>query len=104
MCASARLCSRPRTSSFSISPAATITSPSSRNWASPPPTAQREVGTIQYRALGYPDRKYTVILMGDDTSTERYIGVVDENWKPIHSVELHTGGTTLSLLRSLKRF
>jgi hypothetical protein len=71
----------------------------------PPATnRQREVGTIQYRALGYPGRKYTVILMGDDVSSERYIGVVDENWNPIHSVELHSGGTTLSLLRSLKRF
>jgi hypothetical protein len=70
----------------------------------PASNRQREVGTIQYRALGYPDRKYTVILMGDGTSAERYIGVVDENWKPIHSVELHSGGTTLSLLRSLKRF
>jgi len=30
-----------------------------------PPTSDRsrEVGTIQYRAMGYPDRKYTVILM-----------------------------------------
>jgi hypothetical protein len=64
----------------------------------------REVATIQYRALGYPDRKYTVILMGGDLRTARYIGVMDENWKPVHSVELHSGGTTLSLLRNLNRF
>ncbi len=70
----------------------------------PASNRQREVGTIQYRALGYPDRKYTVILMGDGTTTERYIGVVDENWKPVASVQLHSGGTTLSLLRSLKPF
>jgi hypothetical protein len=64
----------------------------------------REVGTIQFRALGYPDRKYHVILMGSDPRTSRYIGVLDDNWRPIHSVELHGGGTTLSLLRDLQRF
>jgi hypothetical protein len=63
-----------------------------------------ESGTIHFRALGYPDRKYTVILMGSDPRAARYIGVMDDNWRPIHSVDLHTGGTTLSLLRDLKRF
>jgi hypothetical protein len=63
-----------------------------------------EIGSIQYRALGYPDRKYHVILMGSDARTARYIGVLDDNWKPLHSVELHQGGTTLSLLRNLNRF
>jgi hypothetical protein len=29
---------------------------------------------------------------------------MDDNWKPMHSVDLHSGGTTLSLLRDLKRF
>ena len=71
-----------------------------------PPAQDRgqEVGTIHYRALEYPDRRYTVILMGPDRESARYIGVMDENWKPLHSVDLHTGGTTLSLLRDLKRF
>jgi hypothetical protein len=64
----------------------------------------REVGTIKYRALGYPDRKYTVVLMGPDLKTARYIGALDDKWNPIHSVELRTGGTTLSLLRELQRF
>jgi hypothetical protein len=64
----------------------------------------REVGTIQYRAMGYPDRKYTIILMGSDSRTARYIGVMDDNWKPVHSVEMRTGGTTLSMLRNLSRF
>ena len=83
MCASARLSSRPRTSSSSILPAATITSPVVQKLGLPASDRwQSEVGTIQYRALGYPDRKYTVILMGDDRSTARYIGVVDDNWKP----------------------
>jgi hypothetical protein len=64
----------------------------------------REVGSIEYRALGYTDRKYHVILMGSDARTAKYIGVLDDNWKPLHSVELHQGGTTLSLLRNLNRF
>jgi hypothetical protein len=63
-----------------------------------------ESGTIHFRALSYPDRKYTVILMGTDPRSARYIGVMDDNWRPMHSVDLHTGGTTLSLLRDLKRF
>lgn len=64
----------------------------------------RETGSIEYRALGYPDRKYHVILMGSDARNAHYIGVLDDNWKPLHSVELHQGGTTLSLLRNLSRF
>jgi hypothetical protein len=65
---------------------------------------QSESGELQCRALGYPDRKYTVILMGASRPSAVYIGTMDENWKPVHSVELHSGGTTASLLRSLKRF
>jgi hypothetical protein len=45
-----------------------------------------------------------VILMGSDLRTARYIGVLDEQWRPLHSVELHTGGSTTSLLRNLVRF
>jgi hypothetical protein len=65
---------------------------------------QSESGELQCRALGYPDRKYTVILMGGSRQSAVYIGTMDENWKPVHSVELHSGGTTASLLRSLRRF
>lgn len=65
---------------------------------------QSETNTLQMRALGYPERKYTIILMGSDRRTAAYIGTMDEDWKPIHSVELHSGGTTFSLLRNLKRF
>jgi len=73
--------------------------------ASPRPTAGR-ASRARFSAarLGYPDRKYTVILMGSARQTAVYIGTMDENWKPVHSVDLHSGGTTASLLRSLKRF
>jgi hypothetical protein len=59
---------------------------------------------LQFRALSYPDRKYTVILMGPDRNTALYIGTMDDNWKPMHSVPLRSGGDTASMLRSLRRF
>jgi hypothetical protein len=60
----------------------------------------QETGTIFYRALGYPERRYTVILMGPDKGSMTYIGTMDQNWRPISSVNAHTD----SLLRSLKPF
>jgi hypothetical protein len=65
---------------------------------------QSEAGALQYRALGYPDRKYTVILMGADRRSVLYIGTMDDHWRPVHSVDLRSGGTTASLLRELPRF
>jgi len=64
----------------------------------------KEVGTIQFEALSYPDRKYTIILAGRDTRTLAYIGTVDDNWRPVHFVNLHTGGSTESLLQTIARF
>jgi hypothetical protein len=66
--------------------------------------ASQVVGTIHYRALPYPGRRFTVILMGSEEESAHYIGAMDEHWKPLHSVELRSGGTTLPLLRDLKRF
>jgi hypothetical protein len=59
-----------------------------------------EIGTIQYRGLGYPERRYTVVLMGSELNAARYIGIMDENWRPVYA----TGDTTMSLLRSLRKF
>jgi hypothetical protein len=61
-------------------------------------------GALQYEALDYPDRKVTVILMGGDRKSVQYVGTMDKDWKPVHSVTLRSGGTTDSLLRGLKRF
>jgi hypothetical protein len=61
-------------------------------------------GAIQFRAVHYAGRRFTVILMGSTRESAKYIGTMDENWKPLHSVDLHSGGSTLSLLRGLKRF
>jgi hypothetical protein len=64
-----------------------------------------ETGEIQYRALDYPDRAYTVILMGTDRKGATYIGTVDSNWKPVHAVPFpRGGGNTFAMLRELRRF
>lgn len=65
---------------------------------------QSEEGALQYEALGYPERQLTVILMGSDRKSVQYVGTMDKDWKPIHSVSLRSGGTTDSLLRGLKQF
>ena len=61
-------------------------------------------GALHLRALGYPDRKFTVILMGPDRERAAYIGTMDDHWRPLHSVPLPSGGTTFPLLRQLQRF
>ncbi len=61
---------------------------------------QNESGEIQFRALSYPSRNYTVILMGSDRNSARYIGTMDDNWKPMNP----SSEATFSLLRNLKRF
>jgi hypothetical protein len=60
----------------------------------------QEIGTIQYRELGYPDRRYTVVLMGGEINSAVYVGIMDQDWRPIYA----TNGATMSLLRSLRRF
>ncbi len=71
--------------------------PATDHWSS-------EAGALQYEALDYPDRKLTVILMGSDRNSAQYVGTMDKNWQPVHSVPLRPAGTTDSLLRGLKRF
>ena len=65
---------------------------------------ESESGTMQYEALSYPERRMTVILMGIDRKSMRYIGTVDRDWKTVHSVTLPSGGTTDSLLGAVRRF
>lgn len=71
--------------------------PAEEQWRSPE-------GEIQYQRLTYPQRGYSVILMGPNREEARYIGAVDRNWQVLHYVELPGGGNTASLLRTLKRF
>ena len=55
---------------------------------------------LQFRALTYPQRSYTVILMGSDRSGAHYIGALDKNWQLLYS----TSKEASSLLRTLGRF
>jgi hypothetical protein len=64
----------------------------------------KEVGTVYYESLAYPDRRYTVVLMGSDVKSLAYIGTMDDNWRPVHFIGFRTGGSTESLLRTLQRF
>ncbi|HUP04486.1 MAG TPA: hypothetical protein VMU19_10885 [Bryobacteraceae bacterium] len=64
----------------------------------------KEVGTIQYEALSYPDRQYTVILGGQNARDLKYIGTVDDNWRPVHFISNRSGGSTEDLLRTIQRF
>lgn len=69
--------------------------PASDQWRS-------DNGEMQYRVLRYPDRGMSVILMGPDRKQAKYIGAVDQNWRPVHAVSLPGGRDTYSLLRTLK--
>jgi hypothetical protein len=61
---------------------------------------QSETGAMQFRALTYPQGGYTVILMGTDRSSARYIGTLDSNWHEIAS----TTKENSALLRELHKF
>ncbi|MCL4402423.1 MAG: hypothetical protein M1436_07160, partial [Acidobacteria bacterium] len=63
-----------------------------------------ESGELQFRALWYPQRSYVVILMGTDRKSATYVGTLDSNWKPVHSIQMRTGGDTSSMLRGLSKF
>ena len=60
-------------------------------------------GPVRYRALSYPARHCTVILMAGPGNTGRYLGTVDNNWRIIHAAP-SPNGASAELLRSLKQF
>lgn len=64
----------------------------------------REGKDLQYRALTYPDRHFTIILMGTERDNAHYIGAVNDNWRPVHAVKHAGHGDTRSLLAGLPRF
>ncbi|MEJ7606443.1 MAG: hypothetical protein WKF37_09275 [Bryobacteraceae bacterium] len=63
-----------------------------------------EAGEMQFRALRYPQQNLAVILMGSERDKARYVGSLDNNWRPVHAITLPDGRSTASVLRSLKRF
>lgn len=61
-------------------------------------------GGARYRALWYPSRACTIILMGADGEAATYVGALDANWNPVHAVRLADGRPGEPLLRALPRF
>jgi hypothetical protein len=59
---------------------------------------------LQYQALSYRGQPYVLVLMGPDRNSAHYIGALDKEWKPVHSVRLPGGGDTLALLRGVPKF
>jgi hypothetical protein len=64
---------------------------------------QSDKGEMQYRMLDYPDRGYSVVLMGTDRDKVLYIGALDGGGRVIDSIRLHGGGDTAGLLRTLNK-
>lgn len=72
-----------------------------------PPQEDRwksDKGEFQYRLLGYPKRGFAVILMGADRKEAHYVGAMDKNWNPVHTVQLPGNGNSYSILHHLPRF
>lgn len=63
-----------------------------------------ETGELQYRLLAYSGRPYVLILMGTDRQNAHYIGAMNKDWKPVHSVRLPNGDDTRAMLRKLGRW
>ena len=61
-------------------------------------------GGKRYRALDYPARACTVVLMSADGGEATYIGALDAGWNPVHDVTVTGGGSSEALLRMLPRF
>ena len=71
--------------------------PSEDRWRS-------ETGELQYRLLRFPARPYTLILMGTDRDHAHYVGALDAEWKPVHSVRLPDGNDTRAMLKKLAKW
>lgn len=61
-------------------------------------------GEMQYRVLSYPQHGYYILLMGRDRGDTHYIGAMDKNWTPVHSVQLPGKINSYSLLRTITKF
>jgi hypothetical protein len=74
--------------------------PQGERWRSGPVEQHAE----QYQLLAYPQRRLYVILAGPDRDHARYVGAMDWNWRPAHTVDLAGYGSSYSLLRRLPKF
>ena len=58
----------------------------------------------QFELLFYPQRRLYAVLMGQGRGDARYIGAMDLNWRPVHTVELAGYGSSYGILRHLPKF
>jgi hypothetical protein len=58
---------------------------------------------VQYRVLGYPNRGYTVVLLGADRGSARYLGTIDAQCNPVHGVTYQDGNDSAAMLRNVSR-
>jgi len=58
----------------------------------------------QIRALEYPAQGLTIILMGLEKNKELYVGALNKEWRPVHTIKLAGGGDTRALLDHLPKF
>lgn len=72
--------------------------PSWHRTASGPPGDGRE-----FQLLGYPDRGYTLVLLGLNRDQANYIGALARGGRTVHSVTLSDGTDSGELLAALRR-
>ncbi len=74
----------------------------------PPETeawVSRDEAELQIEVLGYPSRRYVVVLMGGTRDQARYIGTLHESsHKILDAAKLQGGGDTSSMLKNLPKF
>ena len=57
-----------------------------------------------FHILWYGRHRVYVVLMGHSAGEMRYIGALDRNWRPLHTVTVPGLGSSYALLASLHRF
>jgi len=62
-----------------------------------------ETEAVQYRALAFPARGYTVVLFGSDRNSERYIGTFDAHCNSLHDISYGDGAGSSAMLRNIAR-
>ena len=76
-----------------------LSAPESEQWISD------DEDELQFQALHYPSRRYTVIMMGGSRAEMRYLGTVHAPTRSVlDSARLARGGDTSSLMRNLPDF
>jgi hypothetical protein len=61
-----------------------------------------EKGEMQYRILSYPKQGFSIVLAGRDRNDARYIGALDRDGNPVHSVQMPGNVNSIGLLRALR--